>query len=265
MPGCSSPPVISASRRNRCAAGRVVGVARRGSASAPPRDAARCRAPRRRRPARPGRGAGARGTAGRRWSRCRRLGRRCGRASPSLGREPCAGRRARASPRSPGRPIRPASRGSTARRRSRPGSSPRPRRASRVERDHRLQQRPRWRRVEVAAVGQVVGQAPGLVERPGLEGGHELHLVDEPVLQREQPEQEVAVGGGSHGELRANALSPASPATGTEPGREGSVATRGLSHCAYWRCISAGPPTSSRVLLLACNGHTSEPKRTTDR
>ena len=26
MPGCSSPPVISASSRKRCAAGRVVGV-----------------------------------------------------------------------------------------------------------------------------------------------------------------------------------------------------------------------------------------------
>jgi hypothetical protein len=40
--------------------------------------------------------------------------------------------------------------------------------------------------VEVAAADEVVGQGAGLVERPGLEGGHELPLVDQPVLQREQ-------------------------------------------------------------------------------
>ena len=34
---------------------------------------------------------------------------------------------------------------------------------------------------QVAAGFQVVGQALRLVERPGLEGGHELALVDDPV------------------------------------------------------------------------------------
>ena len=49
--------------------------------------------------------------------------------------------------------------------------------------------------VEVAAGDEVVGQGPGLVAGPGLEGGDELGLLDQAVLQGEQPEQEVAVGG----------------------------------------------------------------------
>ena len=65
-----------------------------------------------------------------------------------------------------------------------------------VNRGQPLQQRPLGGG-EVAAGFQVVGQAPGLVERPGLEGGHELALVDEPVLEREQSEEEMAIGGGS--------------------------------------------------------------------
>ena len=52
---------------------------------------------------------------------------------------------------------------------------------------------------QVAAGVQVVGQAPGLVAGPGLEGGDELALVDQAVLKREQSEEEMAVGGGSHG------------------------------------------------------------------
>ena len=52
---------------------------------------------------------------------------------------------------------------------------------------------------QVAAGFQVVGQAPGLVAGPGLEGGDELALVDQAVLKREQSEEEMAVGGGSHG------------------------------------------------------------------
>ena len=68
-----------------------------------------------------------------------------------------------------------------------------------VDVGQRLQQRPLGRRIEVAAGFQVVGQAPGLVERPGLEGGHELALVDEAVLKGEQSEQEMTVGG-AHGE-----------------------------------------------------------------
>ena len=53
--------------------------------------------------------------------------------------------------------------------------------------------------VEVAAGDEVVGQAPGLVAGPGLEGGDELALVDQAVLKREQSEEEMAVGGGGHG------------------------------------------------------------------
>ena len=54
--------------------------------------------------------------------------------------------------------------------------------------------------VEVAAGDEVVGQGAGLVEGPGLEGGDELALVDQAVLQRQQAEEQVAVGGdGGHG------------------------------------------------------------------
>jgi hypothetical protein len=54
--------------------------------------------------------------------------------------------------------------------------------------------------LEVAAADEVVGQGAGPIERPGLEGGHELDLVDQSVLQREQAEEQVTVGGdGAHG------------------------------------------------------------------
>ena len=49
--------------------------------------------------------------------------------------------------------------------------------------------------VEVAAGDEVVGQRPGLVAGPGLEGGDELGLVDQAVLEGEQAEEQVAVGG----------------------------------------------------------------------
>ena len=46
---------------------------------------------------------------------------------------------------------------------------------------------------------------PGLVAGPGLEGGDELALVDQPVLQREQAEEQVAVGDdGGHGTVLQN-------------------------------------------------------------
>jgi hypothetical protein len=54
--------------------------------------------------------------------------------------------------------------------------------------------------IEVTAVDEVVGQGAGLLECPGLEGGHELDLIDQAVLQREQAEEQVTVGGdGSRG------------------------------------------------------------------
>ena len=68
-----------------------------------------------------------------------------------------------------------------------------------VQRDHRLDGGPAVG-VEVAPRVQVIGQAPGLVERPGLERGDELGLVDQPVLKGEQSEEEMAVGSGGHRE-----------------------------------------------------------------
>ena len=50
--------------------------------------------------------------------------------------------------------------------------------------------------VEVAAGDEMIGHRPGLVAGPGLEGGDELALVDQAVLQREQAEEEIAVGAG---------------------------------------------------------------------
>ena len=97
-----------------------------------------------------------------------------------------------------GSPIRPGSRGSSCRPRPRPGSSRRRRRALQVDVGQGLQQGPLGRS-QVPAGFQVVGEAPGLVERPRLERGHELALVDEAVLKGEQAEQEMTVGG-VHGE-----------------------------------------------------------------
>ena len=54
--------------------------------------------------------------------------------------------------------------------------------------------------VQVAAGEQVIGQVAALVLRPGLERGDKLHLVDQAVLQGEQPEQKMVVCGW-HGRL----------------------------------------------------------------
>ncbi len=73
--------------------------------------------------------------------------------------------------------------------------------------------------VQVAACLQMVGQAPGLVAGPCLEGGHELALVDQAVLEREQSEEEMAVGGGSHGTApNSGGRSGAGPSLGAGPG-----------------------------------------------
>ena len=87
-----------------------------------------------------------------------------------------------------------------------------------VDLGQRLQQRPLGGG-QVAAGFQVVGQAPGLVERPGLEGGHELALVDDPVLEGEQSEEEMAVGGGGHGKAPiGGGRSGEGPGLGGRPG-----------------------------------------------
>ena len=49
--------------------------------------------------------------------------------------------------------------------------------------------------VQVAVVGQVVGQRPGLVAGPGLKRGDKLRLVDQADLQRDQAEEKVAISG----------------------------------------------------------------------
>ena len=41
---------------------------------------------------------------------------------------------------------------------------------------------------------KMLGQRPRFLERPGLKGRDELRLVDQPVLQSEQAEEEIAIG-----------------------------------------------------------------------
>ena len=43
--------------------------------------------------------------------------------------------------------------------------------------------------VEVTPRDEMVGQRPGAVTRPRLEGRDELHLVNQAVLKRKQPEE----------------------------------------------------------------------------
>ena len=69
--------------------------------------------------------------------------------------------------------------------------------------------------IEVAAVDEIPGQRPGPVAGPGLEGGDELGLIDEAVLERQHPEQEVAVGGG-HGAAPVDFNRPARLARGAK-------------------------------------------------
>ena len=52
--------------------------------------------------------------------------------------------------------------------------------------------------VQVTPGDELVGQALGLVARPGLEREDKLALVDQAVLKGEQSEKEMAVGGGGH-------------------------------------------------------------------
>jgi hypothetical protein len=52
--------------------------------------------------------------------------------------------------------------------------------------------------IEIATGDEMLGQRPRPVARPGQEGGDELALVDQAVLQGDQAEQQVVVGG-DHG------------------------------------------------------------------
>jgi hypothetical protein len=70
---------------------------------------------------------------------------------------------------------------------------------------------------------ELVGQAPGLVAGPGLEGDHELALVDDPRLQREQSEEQMTVSSGDHGEAPIVGVDRAQgPISGGGPGIESS-------------------------------------------
>jgi hypothetical protein len=54
--------------------------------------------------------------------------------------------------------------------------------------------------IQVAPRDKVVGQAVGLFQGPGLEGGDQLGLVDQADLKGEQSEQQILLGGdGGHG------------------------------------------------------------------
>ena len=95
--------------------------------------------------------------------------------------------------------------------------------------------------VEVATGGEVLGQGPGLVAGPGLEGGDELDLVDQAVLQGEQAEEQVVVGGdGGHGAglpgCRHGRWAFSPDVGGLRPRGAGSV---GLSHAGS---AHAAPP-----------------------
>ena len=59
--------------------------------------------------------------------------------------------------------------------------------------DHRLDPGPLLG-VEVAQRDEMLAQGAGLVARPGLDGGNEPRLVDQPVLQRQESEEEITVG-----------------------------------------------------------------------
>ena len=77
---------------------------------------------------------------------------------------------------------------------------------------------------QIAAGFQVVGQASRLVESPGLEGGHELALVDDSVLKCEQSEEQMAVGASGHGEAPAHDV-----ISGVTDRGHGALVARGAS------------------------------------
>src|SRR6516165_4211450 len=53
---------------------------------------------------------------------------------------------------------------------------------------------------EVSALDKMVGERSGAIERPRLESSHELDLVDQPVLERQKTEEQIAIGSdGGHG------------------------------------------------------------------
>jgi hypothetical protein len=51
--------------------------------------------------------------------------------------------------------------------------------------------------IEMTQADEVVGETASLIEGPGIEPGHKLRLVDQSVLEGDQAEQEVTIGGDS--------------------------------------------------------------------
>ena len=86
------------------------------------------------------------------------------------------------------------------------------------------------RRGQGPLVDQVVGNRATGRPGPGAERGNELVARDHRVLKREQSEEKIAVCVGGHGEAPVHRVTRASPTTGTEHGRSGNVAVEALSH-----------------------------------
>ncbi len=133
---------------------------------------------------------------------------------------------------------------STCRPTPRPSSSPRRRRELPGEPRTGPPRAPAWRSSRSPRTFEVFRQALGFVERPGLEGVHQLTLIDDAVLKREQSEEQMAVGGSGHGESPGHGGVPVIPNTATGPSREGSVATRVFS--SHARTLHAYPLTVRR-------------------
>src|SRR5207302_964162 len=111
------------------------------------------------------------------------------------------------------------------------------------------------------AGGEVVGQRPGAVARPGAEGGDELVLVDQAVLQGKQAEEQVALSSdGSHGASlpegrRERCIAWSAPDVGSQrPGRAGSdgLSHEGSAQAAPPRPIRSNLPRVRRPSGSAC-------------
>ena len=112
--------------------------------------------------------------------------------------------------------------------------------------------------IEVAATDEVVGEGAGLVERPGLEGGHELDLVDQPVLECKQSEQQVAVGGDAgHGEAPGceTAFEPAGHGAGARRGgrRTSRIIAQNSVASIFAEPVTIAPGGRSLVVRTDCH------------
>jgi len=65
--------------------------------------------------------------------------------------------------------------------------------------------------VEITALDQVIGKRSTLIERPRLEGGNKLALIDEAVLEGEQTEEQVIGSSGRGHESWSAHFGPGAP------------------------------------------------------